>query len=46
MSKQFLIDEELANKILDYLDDKPYKEVYEICEGLLHLKEVIEQPKV
>lgn len=40
MAKQFLIDEELANKIIDMLDDKPYKEVYEIMEGLLHLKEV------
>lgn len=46
MAKQFLIDEELANKILDYLDEKPYKEVYEICEGLLHLKEVTEPQKV
>lgn len=39
MSKQFLIDEELATKIIDMLDDKPYKEVYEIMEGMLHLKE-------
>ena len=39
MGKTFLIDEDLANKILDLLDDKPYKEVYEICEGLMHLKE-------
>lgn len=40
MGKQFLIDEELANKIIDMLDDKPYKEVYVVMEGLLHLKEV------
>ena len=39
MAKQFLIDEELANKIIDILDDKPYKEVYEVMEGMLHLKE-------
>jgi 16S rRNA A1518/A1519 N6-dimethyltransferase RsmA/KsgA/DIM1 with predicted DNA glycosylase/AP lyase activity len=47
MAKVFLIDEELANKIIDMLDDKPYKEVYEIMEGLLHLKEapVVEVPK-
>jgi len=46
MVKQFVIDETLANKILDYLDEKPYKEVYEICEGLLHLKEIPETPEV
>jgi len=46
MSKQFLIDEELANKLLAYLSEEKYKDVYEICEGLLHLKEVAEQPKV
>ena len=39
MAKQFLIDEELANKIIDMLDEKPFKEVYEVMEGLLHLKE-------
>lgn len=39
MGKKFLIDEDLANKIIDMLDDRPYKEVYEIMEGLLHLKE-------
>lgn len=39
MGKTFLIDEELANKIIDMLDDRPYKEVYDIMEGLLHLKE-------
>jgi len=39
MAKQFLMDEELAKKIIDMLDDKPYKEVYEVMEGLLHLKE-------
>ena len=40
MAKQFLIDEELANKIINMLDEKPFKEVYEVMEGLLHLKEV------
>ena len=40
MAKQFLIDEELTDKIIDFLDERPYKEVYEIMEGLLHLKEV------
>lgn len=46
MSKQYIIDEELADKILAYLSEEKYKDVYEICEGLLHLKEVAEQPKV
>jgi len=45
MTKTFLITEELANEILDYLDDKPYKEVYKICEGLLHLKELTTEVK-
>jgi hypothetical protein len=42
MPKTFLIDEELANKILDVLDDMPYKTVYQLCDGLMHLKEYVE----
>jgi hypothetical protein len=37
MPKQFLIDEELAQAILDYLTTKPYCEVYELVRGLQQL---------
>jgi len=40
MAKTFLIDEDLANKLLDFLDDQKYKDVFELCDGLMHLKEV------
>jgi len=40
MGKTYAISEELANKLLDYLDDKPFKEVYEMVEGLMKLKEI------
>jgi hypothetical protein len=38
--KTFIISEDLANKILDYLDDKPFKEVFEMVDGLMKLVEV------
>lgn len=39
MAKTFLISEDLANKILDYLDEQKYKDVFELCDGLMNLKE-------
>jgi hypothetical protein len=42
MGKQFIIDEELANNILDYLDEQKYKEVYALCDGLRKLKEYVD----
>ena len=39
MAKTFLIDEALANKLLDFLDDQKYKDVFELCDGLMNLKE-------
>lgn len=42
MGKTYAISEDLANKILAYLDDKPFREVYELVEGLMKLKEIPE----
>ena len=42
MGKTYAISEDLATKILAYLDDKPFKEVYEMAEGLMKLKEIPE----
>ncbi len=40
MTKQFIIDEELANKILQHLSMQPFCEVADMCNGLLRLKEI------
>jgi hypothetical protein len=40
MGKTFYISEELANKLLSHLGNEPFVDVYELCDGLLHLKEV------
>lgn len=40
MAKQFLIDEDLANRLIAHLADEPYREVHELCDGLLRLQEV------
>jgi len=37
--KQFLIDEPLANAVLQYLVKKPYGEVAVLIGGLMQLKE-------
>ena len=39
MGKQYLIDEDLANAILEYLAQQPYKEVYKFVPLLQHLDE-------
>lgn len=44
MGKQYIIEQELADKILAYLAEEKYKDVYELCEGLMHLQE--HQPDV
>ena len=36
----FLISQELGDKILNYLKDKPYFEVYEMIDGLQRLQRV------
>jgi len=36
--KQFIIQEDLANAILQYLASKPYSEVFQLIGGLQQLK--------
>jgi hypothetical protein len=36
--KQFIIQEDLANAILQYLASKPYTEVFQLIGGLQQLK--------
>lgn len=51
-NKKFIIDEKLANEILQYLASQPYKEVFPFVHGLQMLttyeekKEIkVEEPK-
>jgi hypothetical protein len=46
--KQFIIQEDLANAILQYLASKPYGEVFQLIGGLQQLKimDVPELPKL
>ena len=37
MAKMYLIDEDLANAILEYLSHKPYREVYGFMSPLQNL---------
>jgi len=43
--KTFEIKENFANAILNYLADKPYKEVAAFVAGLMQLKPIEEKPK-
>lgn len=36
--KQFIIQEDLANAILQYLASKPYSEVFQLISGLQQLR--------
>lgn len=36
----YCIPEELANKVLTYLNERPYKEVFELINGLMGMKTV------
>lgn len=40
MAAQFIIDEDLANKILALLTTQPYEKVAELIEGMRKLKQV------
>ena len=42
--KQFIIQEDLANAILQYLASKPYAEVFQLIGGLQQLR-MFESPK-
>ncbi len=38
--KLFLIDEDLANAILEYLSHRPYREVYKVMAAMSELNEI------
>ncbi len=39
-AKLFLIEEDLANAILEYLSHQPYREVYKIISAMAELHEI------
>jgi hypothetical protein len=41
MAKKYLIDESLANSILEYLSHQPYREVYKLVLPLQGLRESV-----
>ena len=43
--KQFIIQEDLANAILQYLASKPYGEVFQLIGGLQQLR-IMENPEL
>lgn len=43
--KQFIIQEDLANAILQYLASKPYGEVYQLISGLQQLR-IMDAPEL
>ena len=43
--KTYEIKEELANAILNYLVQQPYKDVSAMVAGLMQLKPIKEEPK-
>jgi len=43
--KKFIIDEELAQAILNYLANRPFIEVYKMVQALQNVKEHVEQVK-
>jgi hypothetical protein len=44
MGKIYLIDEELATNIIQYLSDKPYRDVYKLIDGLKSINEIPTYP--